>query len=71
MLNVDGATSEGSDEVEVALIVQVVSLAVEPRVGLLLNLEDDIAGFYARGLITVAAELDLSTAPDTTVDMDV
>ena len=48
VLNVDGATGERGDEVELALVEQVVALAVEPRVGLLLDLEDDIARLHAR-----------------------
>lgn len=71
VLDVDGATGERGDEVELALVEQIVTLAVEPRVGLLLDLEDDIARFYARRLVAVAAELDLGAAADTTVDVDV
>lgn len=71
VLDEDGTASEGSDEVELALVMQIVALAVEARVGLLLDLEDDITGFYSRGLVTVAAELDLGAAADAAVDVDV
>lgn len=71
VLNVDGATSQGGDKLNIADIKQIVLAAGEASVRLLLNLENDITGLDARRLITLATELDLGAAADTLVDVDV
>jgi hypothetical protein len=71
VLDIDGATSESSDELDIALVKEVVFFSGETGVGLLLDLEDDVASLDARCLITVAAELDLGASANTTVDMNV
>lgn len=71
VLDVDGASSESSDQVDVALVKKIVVSASETSVWLLLNFENNIAGLYARRLVTLAAELDLGAATNTSVDMDV
>lgn len=71
VLNVDGATSKGSDQVNLALVEKVVFPAGEAGVGLLLNLENDVTGLDTRCLVTFAAELDLGAAANALVDMDV
>lgn len=71
MLNEDGATGKGGNEIDLALVKEVVLLTGEAGVGLLLNNEDNIAGENARCLVTLTAELDLGTALNTTVDVHV
>ncbi|KUI53900.1 hypothetical protein VP1G_10625 [Cytospora mali] len=56
---------------DLAVVQKVVIFPGEAGVRLLLNLENDVAGHYARGLVTLATELNASTALDTTVDIDV
>jgi hypothetical protein len=70
VLDVELATGEGGQEVDLAMEEKVVALALETRVGLLLDLEDNIAGLDARKLITFATELDLVAALDTTVNVN-
>lgn len=67
----DSTSSERSHEINLAVVEKVVVLAGEARVGLLLNLEDNVTSHDARGLVTLAAEFDTSAALDTTVDVDV
>lgn len=71
VLDVDGATGQGSHELNVAVVQQIILLAGEASVGLLLDLKDDVAGLDAGGLVTLALELDASAAADALVDMDV
>ena len=71
MLNIDGATSKSSQKINLGLVEKVVTLALEARVRLLLNLELNITRFVARHLVTFAAEVDLGTALDTLVDVNV
>lgn len=70
VLNEDGATSESSYELDIAVVKKVIVLASEASMGLLLDLEDDITSLNAGCLITLAAELDLGAAADTLVDVD-
>jgi hypothetical protein len=69
VLNVDLSTGEGGQEIDFAVEEKVVALALETWVGLLLDLKDDIARLDARKLVAFAAELDLVTALDTTVNV--
>lgn len=71
MLDVDCSSSQGREQVNVALVEQVVALALESGVGLLLDFELDITGESTRDLITLAAEIDLVSGLDTTVNGDV
>lgn len=71
VLDVDGATSKGSQKVDLGVVEEVVTLALEAWVRLLLNLELNITRLDARQLITLASEIDLGSALDTFVDVDV
>ena len=71
MLNVNSATGKRGEQVDLSLVEQVVVLALEPGVGLLLNLEDNITRKHTRHLVTLTAELDLVAVTYTFVDMDV
>jgi len=69
MLNVDLATSQRGEQVDFSVVEEIVVFALESGVGFLLNLEDDIAWFYAGQLIALAAELDLVARLDAAVDV--
>jgi len=71
VLDVDGTTGKGSDELDVANIEQVVFPTSEAGVRLLLNLENNIASLDTRRLVTLTSELDLGAASNTLVDVDV
>jgi hypothetical protein len=71
VLNVDSAASKGGEQVNLSLVEEVVVLALEAGVGLLLNLEHDITRHDTRHLVTLAAELDLVAVAHTLVDVDV
>lgn len=71
MLNVDLAACKSGKKIDFGVVEEVVALALEAGVGLLLNLEDNIAGLNTRQLIAFAAEFDLVAALDTAVDVDV
>lgn len=71
MLNVDGATCKGSDELDLASVEKVVFLSSEARVRLLLDFEDNVTSLNTRSLITLTTELDLGAAANTPVDVDV
>jgi hypothetical protein len=71
VLNVDGATSKSSQKVNLGLVEEVITLALEARVRLLLNLELNITRFDTRHLVTFATEVNLGTALDTLVNVDV
>ena len=71
MLNVDGTTAKRGEQVDLGLVEQVVALALETGVGLLLDLEDHITGHNTGHLVTLAAELDLVAVAHTLVDVNV
>jgi hypothetical protein len=71
VLDVDGTASQGGDEVDLGVVEQVVVAAGEAGVGLLLDLENDVAGQDTGGLVTLAGEIDPCAALDATVDVDV
>lgn len=71
VLDVDGTTSKSGEQVNFGLVEEVVVLALEAGVGLLLNLEHDITGQSTGHLVTLAAELDLVTIAHTLVDVNV
>lgn len=71
MFDVDSTTSKSSEKVDFGLVEKVVFLALEARVGLLLNLENDIARQSIRHLITLAAELNFVAIAHTLVNVDV
>lgn len=70
MLNVDGATSEGGNEINLAVVKKIVSKALEAGMGLLLNVENDVTSQDTRRLVTVAAKFDLGIIGDTLVDVN-
>lgn len=71
VLNVDGAAGKSGQKVDLGLVEQVVVLALEARVGLLLDLEDNIAWHDTGHLVTLAAELDLVAVAHTLVNVNV
>jgi hypothetical protein len=71
VLNVNGTASKSGKKVDLGLVEQVVALALEARVRLLLNLEHDITGHDTRHLVTLATELNLVAITHTFVDVNV
>jgi len=71
MLNVDGTASKSRQKINLCTVEEVVVLALESLVGLLLNFEHHISGQCARQLVTLTTELDLVAILDTPVDVDV
>lgn len=71
MLDENGTTGKGGNEIDLALVKEVVLLTGEAGVGLLLDDKHNIAGENTRRLVTLTAEFDLGTALNTTVDVDV
>jgi hypothetical protein len=71
VLDVDSAAGQCRDEVDFGVVEEVIIPASEAGVRLLLDLEDDVARKDAGGLVTLATELDLGTALNTAVDVDV
>ena len=71
VLNVDGTAGERSKKVDLGVVVEVVTLALEARVRLLLDLELHVTGLNARHLVTLASEVDLGAALHTLVDVNV
>lgn len=71
MLNIDGTSSKGSDEIDICMVEEVIVFSLESGVRLLFNLKDDIARQNTRCLVSLSIEFDLVAAPDTSVDMDV
>jgi len=71
VLDVDGAAGKSRDELDLALVQEVVFPADEAGMLLLLDLENHVTGLDVRGLVTLASELDLGAAPDTSIHMDV
>jgi hypothetical protein len=70
VLNVDLTTSKGGQKVDFAVVEEVITLALEAGVWLLLNLEYDISRLDARKLVAFPTELDLVAALNTAVDVD-
>lgn len=71
VLDVNGTAGKSGKQVDLGLVEQVVTLALEAGVGLLLNLEHDITGHDTGHLVTLAAELDLVAVAHTFVDVNV
>ena len=71
MLNKNSAACQRRDQVDLGLVEQIVLPALKAGVGLLLDLENDVASEDARSLVTLATELDLGAALNATVDVDV
>ena len=71
VLDVDGTTGQSSEQVDLGVVEQVVVLALEAGVGLLLNLENNITGENTRHLVTLTTELNLVPVTNTLVDVDV
>lgn len=70
MLDVDGATAESREQVNLSHVEKVVTLALEPRVGLRLDLKHNVSRQDTRHLITITTELDLMSVLDTLVNVD-
>ena len=71
MLNVDLTTRKSGKQVDLSVVEQVVVLALESGVGLLLDLEHDVSGLDARQLVALTTELDSVARLDAAVDVDV
>lgn len=71
VLNVDGATGQSGEKVDLCVVEEIVVLALEPWVRLLLDLEHHITGESTGDLVTLASELDLVAGLDSLVDVDV
>lgn len=71
MLDVDGTSCQGSNQLNLTSVKEVVILSGEACVRLLFNLENNITSLNTRSLVTFASELDLGAALDTPVDVDV
>jgi hypothetical protein len=71
VLDVDGTTSQSCNKLNVAVVKKVVIPASKAGMGLLLNLENDVASLDARRLVTLASELNLGAAANTLVDVNV
>jgi hypothetical protein len=71
MLDVEGAASERSEEVDLGVVVEVVALALEARVRLLLNLKLHITWLDAGHLVTLSSEVDLGASLHALVNVDV
>jgi len=70
MLDIDGTASKSGNELDVRMVQEVVVATGKSLMGLLLNVEDDVARKDTRSLISLATELNLGAALDTTVNMD-
>jgi hypothetical protein len=71
VLDVKSAASERSEEVDLSVVVEVVALALEARVRLLLNLKLHVAWLDAGHLVTLSSEVDLGASLHALVDVDV
>lgn len=71
MLNIDGASAEGSQKINLSSEEQVIILPLEPGMRLLFDFELNVTGRNPWHLITFATEIDLMARLDTAVDMDV
>ena len=71
MFNTKVTTAKGREQVDLSLVEEVVALAREAVVGLLLDFKDDVSRHDIGHLVTLTAELDLVAILDTLVDVDV
>lgn len=71
MLDVNGTTAQSSEQIDVALVEQVVILALETGMRFLLNFKLNITRESTGYLITLSTEIDLVSGLDTTVNGDV
>ena len=71
MLDVNGTASKRGEKVNLSVEVEVVTLALEARVRLLLDLELHITRLDAGHLVTLSSEVDLGTGLHTLVDVNV
>lgn len=71
MLDVDGAARKSRDQLDLAVVEDVVAATGEARVWLLLDLENDITGLDAGRLVTLAGIGDLLAALHAAVDVHV
>jgi hypothetical protein len=59
MLNVNLATRKRRQKINFGMVEQIVIFPLEPRVGLLLDLENDVSRLDAGQLVALASEFDL------------
>lgn len=71
MLNTKGTATKSRKQIDISLVEEVVALAREPLVGLLLDFKDNVSGHDIGHLVTLPAELDLVAILDTLVNVDV
>lgn len=71
VLNVNATTGKSGKQIDLSLVEQIITLALEAGVGLLLNLEHNITGHDTRHLVTLATELNLVAIAHTFVDVNV
>lgn len=71
VLDVDVSTSKRSNKVDIDAVEQIITLALEPLVWLLLDLKDNISWLNTWLLVTLSTELDLVAGLNTSVDVDV
>ena len=71
VLNVDSTAGKSGKQVNLSLVEEVVVLALEAGVGLLLNLKHDITRHDTGHLVTLTAELNLVAIAHTLVNVDV
>lgn len=71
MFHVYRAASKGRDKLDICVVQEIVVATRETRMGLLLDLEDDITSLDAGSLVTFTPELNLGTTLNTPVDVDV
>lgn len=71
MLDVKSTSCKSCDQLDLSLVEEIVLFTGKARVGLLLNLENDVACLDTRCLVALAAELDLGAASHALVDVDV
>ena len=71
MLDGKRAAGQGRQQIHLGLVVQVIALSLEPRVGLLLDDKDDIAGDDVGPLVALAGKGDLLAVLHALVDRHV
>ena len=71
MLDAEAAASKSREKIDLDMVEQVIALALEPRVRLLLNLKHHVSRQTTGHLVTLAAEVDLVAVPDTLINVDV
>ena len=71
VLNEDVSSSKRGNKVDLDAVEQIVTLALESLVWLLLDLENDITWLHTWLLVALTTELDLVSALNTSIDVNV